>query len=48
MKLLRMTLTGQLEDLDFADGVFLTSATQNQMQRKTEKRIVSASKLGIK
>ncbi len=44
---IQWTLTEQLEDLDFADDVCLISATHNQMQRKTEKLSVNASKLGM-
>ncbi len=44
---IQWTLTEQLEDLDFADDVCLISATHKQMQRKTEKLSVNASKLGM-
>ena len=44
---IQWTLTERLEDLDFADDVCLIFATHNQMQRKTEKLSVNASKLGM-
>ena len=40
---IQWTLTKHLEDLDFADDVYLISATHSQMQRKTEKlRVVTS------
>ena len=37
----------QLEDLEFADDIALISTTQNQMQRKTDKRSESAKRVGL-
>ena len=45
--MIQWTLTEQLEDLDFADDVYLTSATHNQLKWKTEKLSVNASKFGM-
>lgn len=45
--IIQWTPTEQLEDLDFADDVYLISATYNQMKWKTEKLIVNASKFGM-
>ena len=44
---IQWTLAEQLEVLDFGDDVCLISATNSQMQRKTEKLRVVSSKLGM-
>ena len=48
MKVQSNTLTTQLEDLDFADDICLTSHRLLDMQSKTEELSTTAQKIGLK
>ena len=45
---IRWTLTTQLEDLDFADDICLTSSTRTHLRSKTLKLCSTAKKVGMK
>ena len=45
---IRWTLTTQLEDIDFANDIFLTSSTRTHLKNKTIKRNSTARQVGMK
>ena len=44
---IRLTLTTQLEDLDFVDDICLTPHRLSDMQSKTEKLSTTAQNIGL-
>ena len=45
---IRWKLTSKLDDLDFADDIALLSASKQQIQDKTRKLNVEATRVGMK